>query len=65
MKALRQQHKAHWGARFVGATNPSEIAEGSGPPTEGQDAQPEEDAALDPMGQAGENLVALLPAEVC
>jgi hypothetical protein len=44
-----------------GYTNPSEIAKAACPPAECEDAQPEEDPALNPMRQATEDLVALLP----
>jgi hypothetical protein len=41
-------------------TNPSEIAKTAGPAAESEDAQPEEDASLDPVRQAAEDALALL-----
>ena len=43
---------------------PSEVAEASRPTTEGKQAEPEEDTALDPVSQAGKDLISLLFANV-
>ena len=41
-------------------TNPTKLPKAASPSSQTQNAHPKENAAFDPMRQAGENLVALL-----
>ena len=46
--------------KMVNMTYPSEVPETASPPAEREDAQPEEDAAFDPVCQATKDLTSLL-----
>lgn len=43
------------GGQGVGGGYPAEFGEAAGPTAEGEDAEPDENAAFDPVGEAGED----------